>query len=324
MTSPSALKKALLAGERPLRPLLLPAIFSLGARLQNVALPEYQSNPTKIANALRQISGTLKADGLSCCPGMLEAEAIGCEREWWLDGSCLLKPPTETWVGRLAAFEQLSQARPLATTCEVLRRLKAMLKDGPALTAQVTGPATLRSQLLNGAAEAGTPPADEILECCARLTEMTAKLFAEAGADIILVKESVLPEFSAQKFSRWRALLEPVINVIRFYEVLPVLVLDEAAGWQQWLPVTLGAGMNCVISLPIQLLSSGLFAADTGTSAGVHLPSDFVTGFPNAPDILAESASLPVAVLTSEELPLSTDLKRLSAWLAQWRECPGS
>src|SRR3974390_150284 len=91
-TNPRQMIKALLRGELPPRPLLLPTIFSLGARLQNVPLREFQSNPTKITNALRQILGALKVDGLSCSSGpFLEAEALGCEREWHADGSSSLK-----------------------------------------------------------------------------------------------------------------------------------------------------------------------------------------------------------------------------------------
>ena len=60
--TPRAIIKAWLQGEIPSRPLLMPILFSLGARLENLPLRDFQSNPTKIANALRQIRGVLKVD----------------------------------------------------------------------------------------------------------------------------------------------------------------------------------------------------------------------------------------------------------------------
>jgi len=49
--SPRSIVKALVRGEVPARPLLMPLMFSLGARLENLPLREFQSNPTRIANA---------------------------------------------------------------------------------------------------------------------------------------------------------------------------------------------------------------------------------------------------------------------------------
>ncbi|MGH3053909.1 MAG: hypothetical protein ACRDL7_02905, partial [Gaiellaceae bacterium] len=64
-STPRAIIKGLLRNETPPRPLLMPIIFSLGARLENLPLREYLSNPTKISNALRQIRSVLKVDGLA-------------------------------------------------------------------------------------------------------------------------------------------------------------------------------------------------------------------------------------------------------------------
>src|ERR1700683_4523125 len=47
-STPRQMVKALLQGATPSRPLLVPVIFSLGARLQNLPLPHFLANPTKI------------------------------------------------------------------------------------------------------------------------------------------------------------------------------------------------------------------------------------------------------------------------------------
>ena len=130
--------KALVRGERLARPLLMPLVFSLGSRLENLGLRDFLANPTKIANALRQIHGALKVDGLACyCDPWLEAEALSCNVEWKEDGSRTLVVARPESMGSLrrrveAAGGILEMGRiPVAT--EVLRRLKTMLKDEPAL-----------------------------------------------------------------------------------------------------------------------------------------------------------------------------------------------
>src|SRR5450755_1084089 len=94
-STPRQMVKALLQGATPSCPLLMPVIFSLGARLQNLELQTFMANPTKIVNALRQIRSVLKVDGLTCYfDPFLEAEALGCKREWRADGSCTITAPS--------------------------------------------------------------------------------------------------------------------------------------------------------------------------------------------------------------------------------------
>src|SRR5882672_4161609 len=144
--------KALLQGETPARPLLLPIIFSLGARLQNLPLRDFQSNPTKVVNALRQIHGVLRLDGVTCSfDPYLELEALGCAREWKADGSSVVTCPKFSDAAdlrnKLKAPDTLPDQAPVHRACEVLRRLRALLTDEPALMVGVTGPLALAAQL---------------------------------------------------------------------------------------------------------------------------------------------------------------------------------
>src|ERR1700733_5972374 len=89
--TPRGMIKALLRGELPPRPLLMPAIFSLGSRLENLPLRDFQRNPTKIANALRQIHSVLKVDGPGCYfDPFLGGGALGGKLDWLPDGSAKL------------------------------------------------------------------------------------------------------------------------------------------------------------------------------------------------------------------------------------------
>ena len=79
--------KELLQGIAPSRPLLLPIVFSLGARIENLPLRDFLLNPTKISNALRQIRTHLRSDGVTCYfDPFLEAEALGGALVWDAEG----------------------------------------------------------------------------------------------------------------------------------------------------------------------------------------------------------------------------------------------
>src|SRR5215472_9313959 len=81
--TPREILKSILQGNVPERPLVAPIVFSLGAKVESLPLRTYLENPTKITNALRQIRGQLRTDGVTCYfDPLLEAEALGGARLW--------------------------------------------------------------------------------------------------------------------------------------------------------------------------------------------------------------------------------------------------
>src|SRR5712692_7698576 len=94
--TPRQMAKGLLSGIVPPRPLFLPIAFSLGAKVENVPLGAYLSNPTKISSALRQMRALLRADGVACYfDPYLEVEALGATVQGSSDGLA----PTIHWQG---------------------------------------------------------------------------------------------------------------------------------------------------------------------------------------------------------------------------------
>jgi len=78
-STPRSIVKAMVRGDAPTRPLLMPLMFALGAKLENLSLHDFRLNPTRIANALRQMFGVLKLDGVTCyLDSYLELKALGC------------------------------------------------------------------------------------------------------------------------------------------------------------------------------------------------------------------------------------------------------
>src|SRR6185437_10228313 len=152
--TPRQMVKDLLQGIAPPRPLFLPIVFSLGARVENLPLRAFLSNPTKITNALRQIRGRLPADGITCYfDPCLEVEALGGALRWQSED----QPPAVCWPASvrkgelprgLRSPEDAVKAGRIPTATEVIRRLNSLFRDDTLLMAGVSGPFTLAASLL--------------------------------------------------------------------------------------------------------------------------------------------------------------------------------
>lgn len=236
-STPRGMVKAFLRGELPPRPLLMPIIFSLGSRLENLSLRDFYSNPTKIANALRQIRMVLKVDGLACYfDRFLEAEALGCQLEWRPAGPPALASSPFSGIDhlrqKLQSPEEIVKKGRIQIASAVLQRLKVMLKDEPALMVGVTGPLTLATLLLGESAGRNGSRFLDLIEFTAQITTAVAKTFLESGADIVFVVEDSLPE-PTEACDLWASVTGPITNVIRFYDALPLLILTDTGQSQE-------------------------------------------------------------------------------------------
>jgi len=311
--------KALLQGATPSRPLLMPIIFSLGARLQNVPLPDFLANPTKIVNALRQIRSVLKVDGLACYfDPFLEAVALGCKREWRADGSCTITAPCSPRTNELhqRLANGLSGAGHIPVACDVLRRLRAMLKDDPALMVRVTGPLSLAAMLSGAQIENPVSPQPrDLVEFAAEAIASVSKSLAEAGADIILLAEDSLPDMSSEICNWYESLLAPIANVIRFYEALPVVSWRTTSA-ESFAPL-LKFSWDCAL---FPLLTSDMLARISASHfkqnlIGVSLPVGVLCG--DLESLQMFPGSLPnLGLLTSaQDLPGTADVKQITLGL---------
>jgi uroporphyrinogen-III decarboxylase len=317
--------KALLRGQRPFRPLLMPVLFSLGSRLENVPLRDFYSNPTKITNALRQIWNVLKLDGVTCYfDPFLEAEALGCHVIWAPNGSRVLADPVFTDVDalrhKLRSPERVHDGGRVRLASEVLQRLKVMLRDEPALVVAVNGPLTLAKQLIGEDPGAEGLPAD-LVEYAAEATAAVTKTFAESGADVVLLVENTAARQSQDVRAAWQASMDPIINVARFYEALPVLLWCNAS---VDIPFTmLDPTWECVpCLLPGNAGSAAVdWVSGQQRNRGLALPLDsFVREGEEGGDSLPAISEIvrqhqPVLVTSSGDIPVGGDLKYLAMLL---------
>jgi uroporphyrinogen-III decarboxylase len=327
--TPRQMAKDLLQGIAPPRPLFLPIVFSLGARVENLPLRSFLTNPTKISNALRQICGRLPADGITCYfDPYLEVEALGAALRWSGDD----QPPTIYWPGsaRKAALprglrspEDAVKAGRIPVAAEVTRRLTSLVRDEALLLAGVSGPFTLAARLLQIGEHEWASANDTFssaLDLAAAMLTQTASAFVEAGAHVIMIHEHVLPRLSAESNESWSDLLSPIFNVIRFYRALPVLVLTNPAAVCQNLELLANREWEGILCPAMDASTLAAWPSADATKLGVALAPGCL---PPGPALMERIATLrPALVTTSGDVPPSTDVKQLAAMceeVRRWR-----
>lgn len=331
--SPRRSVKAFVRGEAPAGPWLFPILFSIGSRLESLAPREFYSNPTKIASALRQIRATLKVDGLACYfDTVLEAEAVGCSVDWGPDGPSLVsggKPrDLETVRRQVGQPESILGKGRIKIAAEVVRRLKVMLKDEPALMVRVTGPLTMARRIFGGQLSSRSTPSQDEVELAAQITAALSRHFVEAGADVVMLAEESLPPLVSETCEEWGTLLDPVINLIRFYEALPVLLLSDPNVTADTLRLICRRRWECVLC-PALSVTDLLPPATWQSQAfpiGLALPTTMFASVPDNFDVLGPSVRdriknlNPILLTTSEDVAASADLKHVGAVLRSLRE----
>ena len=317
------------------RPLFLPIVFSLGARVENVPLRTFLNNPTKISSSLRQMRSHFRVDGVSCYfDPYLEVEALGCTLQLIAED----QPPTIDWPQSaprgelpkgLRSPEEAVRGGRVPVAVEVIRRMNSLANRDFLLMAGVTGPLTLATQIagLDRSEKGG----DECLSLSVRefaasvLTEVTTA-FLQAGADVIVIQEEILPAHSADNYDSWVSLLVPTINVIRFYEALPLVQLTDGQGVLDHWTTIFQQPWDCVVSLPAAAVALRYREGSpqtNGAMLGISLPREaFRPEEPGGKDDLTSPPPVIPAcqhsiITTAGDIPATADMKRLLRILEQ-------
>jgi uroporphyrinogen decarboxylase-like protein len=316
--SPRQMARDLLQGIAPPRPLFLPIVFSLGARIENLPLRSFLSNPTKITNALRQISGRLPADGITCYfDPYLEVEALGADLRWQSDGQL----PTVCWPAparkgelpqSLRSPEAAVKAGRIGIAAEVIRRLTSLVRDDALLMAGVSGPFTLAASFLQIVEQewVDNDVSSSALDHAAAMLTQTSSLFVEAGAQVILIHEGVLPPLSDERVDDWANRLSPVFNIIRFYGALPVLLLTNPAAVCQNFERLANREWEAILCPALDASLLAAWPSMEAAKLGVALAPNCL---PPEPALMKQIESLhPPIITTSADIPPSTDIKNLA------------
>ena len=223
---PIPIVKALIQGQPPARRLFVPLIFALAAKLENILLPNFVSNPTKIANSQAALYQRLRPDGVTCYFDLfIIIEALGCRLDWNTDFPTFEKPTRETVLKMLRRVpgEVKKQGR-LPVALEVVYRLQGTLRNGPALVVGLPGPLRVAEQLFGqDILQEFADEEDDALDSFESLVEIiisVAQAFCLAGTHLLYFDELDVPlEF----LPNWEGMTVALWKTVRFHGALPVL-----------------------------------------------------------------------------------------------------
>ena len=328
--TPRQMLKGLLQGAVQPRPLFLPIVFSLGAKVENVPLRVFLGNATKISNSIKQIRAYLRSDGVTCYfDPYLEAEALGAVLQWKAEDQLpRIQWPQHAEKGELPdglrSPEDAAKSGRVSVAVEAIRRLKSLLRDEPLLISGVTGPFTLAARL-TGLERVESPLHEDFSESALELAAATitqiASKFVAAGANVIFVQESVLPRLSAEQSEGWASSLAPAINIVRFYEALPVLQISSSRSFADNQQIIYEQGWDCIVCGALASFESGtteIVPPAASFKLGIALPvellqlqlADAETVFQNLRATIRKLH--PAIVTTASDVPAGTDIKVLS------------
>jgi len=231
-----------------------------------MALDDFLQDPTKISNTMRLIQNHFQGDGTVCCADhTVLARTLGCNAE--MGKYPPLVKPLSAWPADLEQrIQALSHGVGVAIALEVTRRLNILLPEA-ILVGMITGPIKLLAQLTGESGEA-LVQRPERLATAGRATLTFAKALGEAGIDILIVLDEQIPSLTDQYVKTVSRCYTPIWNTAKFYEVVPLLMLEDfpAQDTTRFAPVVDGVvvpidavqsrkrGRNLSVSLPVSLL----------------------------------------------------------------------
>jgi hypothetical protein len=150
-----------------------------------------------------------------------------------------------------------------------------------------------------------------LLQYSAEAIASVAKAFLSSGADVTLLCEDVdIPTASREL---WARLLEPVINLIRFYDSLPVVLLRDPGSMEPILQGTLKR--DACLARRLGEPEPGLSVGDL---YGVALPCSTFTE--ESSPLRRQGGPAPVFLTSEEDIPRQAELRHVAARLEDLRK----
>ncbi len=311
---PIPIVKALLQGKPPGRQLFVPLIFSLAAKLENIPLSTFVSNPTKIANNLVSLYRRLHPDGVTCYYDLLiVAEALGCKLDWNTGIPLFERPAREVALQMLQkAPGAVKQRGRFPVALEVVHRLQGTLRNGPALVIGLPGPLRVAQQLFGrDILQELVEEENDALDSFESLVEITisiAQAFCLAGTHLLYFDELDIPiEF----LSNWEDKMVALWKTARFHGALPVLSTPHSARLHDWRNAPLIC-MKPAAGEP-EVLSEEPFA--------LSLPT-LVEPFPDVSRWIQDRQC--ALVVTDGEIPYTLEIQKLEQLITAMRSLAAS
>jgi uroporphyrinogen decarboxylase len=238
-TSRDVVRAVFSGGEQAWVP-FMPWVCVHAARLEQLPLQGMLSDPSLLARALANAQKLYGYDiVINVFDPTIEAEACGCAVKWTNDRELpVLEDHRPMDPMSEAALAGIRNRGRLPAVIESTKRLKINLGRTLAVAGVVTGPLTVASHLhgsdIISDLDRNPERAKNIVELAGKVCLEVCKAYCEIELDLIVLADSVLPQLPASSLPLALSVLNPLVNVIRFYDSVPLLLAGgctrESAG----------------------------------------------------------------------------------------------
>jgi len=228
-TSKERIKKVF-SGAKPSSVPFMPWVCIHAARVEQLPLQRMLSDPSLLARALQSAHKLYGYDmGINIFDPTIEAEACGCAVQWTDDRKLpVLKDHSPIDQMSEDAISNLRNRGRLPVVLEATKRLKINLGRTVSIAGVVTGPFTVASHLTGHRIiddlESDPERAKNIIELAGKVCLEVCKSYCDLDLDLIGLADSVLPHLPIRYLSLALSVFKPLVNVIRFYDSVPILL----------------------------------------------------------------------------------------------------
>jgi uroporphyrinogen decarboxylase len=230
-TSRERVRKVFSGGKQAWVP-FMPWVCIHAARLEQLPVQKMLSDPSLLARALQNAHKLYGYDmGVNIFDPTIEAEACGCTVKWISDSELPVLEDHQP-IDHMSedAISSVRNKGRLPAVIEATKRLKINLGRTVAIAGVVAGPFTVASHLTGHSIiddlESNPERARNIIELAGKVCLEVCKSYCELELDLIVLADSVMPRLPIGYLPLALSLLKPLVNVIRFYDSVPLLLAN--------------------------------------------------------------------------------------------------
>jgi len=211
------------------RPVFVPFVYGLAAKISQLPLQEMVSDATYYTHSLEEAYKLLQYDGImnnfDCT---LEAETFGCEPEWSGD----YVAPRTTGCSQFELREvNPEESSRIPILLETTKRVVMSQGKEAAVIAVLTGPCSLVKTITGGEAGEKSHDIENVISLAGKLLAKLTRSLCELKIDAVFFREDLLgTEYPAELLSRnkpYAAVYATLFNLIKYYNGYPVLIVKD-------------------------------------------------------------------------------------------------
>jgi hypothetical protein len=209
------------------RPVFVPIVYRLAARIEQTPLLDMVSDPTSYANILESAWRLLKQDAIiTNFNPSLEAEIFGCQVDWQGDYEL---PAAFGWTACELSAAGLDGSGRLPVLLEATKRLIQTRGREVAIVGVMTGPGSLAMNIAEHAEPDKEYPFEEIVALAGGQLIKYARHLGEVKVDAVIIREDLLAEKYCEEFlvheKAYTAVYATLFNLTRFYNLAGLLMV---------------------------------------------------------------------------------------------------